>query len=609
MGFRRAAGLAALNILFLSGCGGGSGGGGGSAGLPEPSEPTVSIATHSVAASAGYADYAPLRTVVMTATNVPDDGLYVGVNTTNNGLASIDFNVTSATTADLLLQFRAPVDLDIGTVTDQVTVFVCLDDQCATQVRGSPMTLSATYSVSSPTVATLETPSLSVSGALQDSAAPQGSALITLASPGAIPPTVRTDAGYASISYVSSQQSSPGAVGVTIDFVHPTSLGTGVYSENVAMRVCYDFDCRREVNGSPLILQTTYTVASMEVPEDGVAPLPYLSRTTLSHDVVDAEYSAALDAIVMVSAKPTSSLYVYETATGTERELRLNKAPTAVAVSPDGLAAAVGHDALITIVELTSIGQPDAPAPVLLDLTTEAFDLIFDGRGFVHAFPRADQFVDAHSVEIATNIERLGVGLLRAGTRAKLHPSGDFVYTADNGVSPSDIAKFDIRAGIAEALYDSPYHGDYEMCGDLWLKQDGSVIYTKCGNTFRTSTTRSEDMLYNGGLQLSASQTYGYQIDSLSQAEATHELMLLEADWYQCNVVGYRCYTHLGLYESEFLNRTAVYSLAPIAAGGSTYSQRGLFVFHSADGLHRYMISRLFGFSGDDQPYYLTVIQ
>jgi hypothetical protein len=463
--------------------------------------------------------------------------------------------------------------------------------------------------VSSPTVATLAAPSLSVSGVLQDSFAPQGSALITLASPGAIPPTVRIDASYASISYVSSQQSSPGALGVTVNFLHPANLGVGVYSENVALQVCYDFTCRREVNGSPLILQTTYTVASVEPPEEGVEPLTYLSRTTLSHDVVDAEYSAALDAIVMVSAKPTSSLYLYDTATGTERELQLSKVPTAVAISPDGQSAAVGHDALITVVELTSIGQSGAPAPVLLNLTTEAFDLIFDARGFVHAFPRTDQWVDAHSVEIATNIERLGTGTLRAGTHAKLHPSGDFVYTADNGLSPSDIAKFDIRAGIAAGLYDSPYHGDYEMCGDLWLKQDGSVIYTKCGNTFRTSTTRSEDMVYNGRLQLSASQSYGYQIDSLSQSEATHEIMLLEADWYQCNVANYRCYTHLGLYESEFLNRTAVYSLAPIAAGSSTYSQRGLFVFHSADGEHRYMLSRLFAFSGNDQPYYLTVIQ
>jgi hypothetical protein len=601
----RHAALAALSLLFLSACGGG---GGGSNNRVVATQPSVSIASRSVSESASYADYAPVRTIALTAANVPDEGLYVGMDWSSNGLASVDLNATSATTADLLLQFREPVDVQLGTVMDQVTIYVCLDDQCARQVQGSPITVSTSYSVSSPTVATLTTPSVSVTSAVQDTAAPQGAAFISLASPGEIPPTVRIDAAYASINLVSSTQSSPGNIAVRIDFQHPSSLGEGVYNENVALRVCYDAICRREVHGSPLTLQTTYNVGSVVPPEQDVELLTYLSRTTLSHDVVDAEYSAPLDAIVMVSAKPTSSLYVYDTATGLEREQRLNRVPTSIAVSPDGHAAAVGHDALITVVQLDSIGQPGAPAPVLLNISTEAFDLIFDGRGFVHAFPRADQWVEAHSVEITTNSERLGTGLLRAGSHAKLHPSGDFVYTADNGLSPSDIAKFDIRTGIAAALYDSPYHGDYEMCGNLWLNQDGSVIYTKCGNTFRTSTTASQDMLYNGRLQLSSSQSYGYQIDSLSQSDASGEIMLLEADWYQCNVAKFQCYTHLALYESDFLNRTAVYSLEPIGAG-NMYSQRGLFVFHSADGQHRYMISSLFAFPGPDQPYYLTVVR
>lgn len=567
------------------------------------------MATRSVTASASYADYGPMRTLAVTAANVPDDGLYVGVDSTNNGIASVDFQATSDTTASLILQFRSPVDLAVGTVTDQVTVYVCLDDQCAKQARGSPMTLSASYTVSSPMVAALTSTSVSVTGAVQDLSAPQGSALINLSSTGEIPPTVRINSGYASIDGVFSLGGAPGSVGVQINFRHPANMGVGVYSENVALRVCYDFDCRREVNGSPLTLQTTYTVASVVSPEDGLQPLPYLSRTTLSHDVVDAEYSRALDAIVMVSTKPTNSLYLHDTTTGTERELRLNRTPTSIGVSPDGLTAAVGHDALITVVDLAGVGQAGAPAPVLLNISTEAFDVILDGRGYVHAFPRVDQWVAPHSVEIATNIEQLGTGLLRAGSHAKLHPSGDFIYTADNGLSPSDIAKFDIRTGVANAMYDSPYHGDHEMCGNLWLKQDGAVIYTKCGNTFRSSTVPNQDMLYNGRLQLSTSQTYGYQIDSLSQVDATKEIMLLEADWYQCNVANVRCYTHLSLYESDFLNRTALYTLAPITIGSNVYSQRGMFVFHSADGLHRYMISGLVGFAGTEQPYYLTMQQ
>ena len=85
MDSRCAAGLAALNLLLLSACGGGGGGSSGSSGPPQPG---VSIATRSVSASAGYADYAPVRTVTLSATNPPDDGLYVAVEASNNGVAS-----------------------------------------------------------------------------------------------------------------------------------------------------------------------------------------------------------------------------------------------------------------------------------------------------------------------------------------------------------------------------------------------------------------------------------------------------------------------------------------------------------------------------------------
>src|SRR4030095_14551802 len=84
MAFQRFAALAALNILVLSACGGGGGGGEAISAAPEAS---VSIATRSVTVSATYADYAPSRSITVTAANVPDTGLYVGVDAGTAGLA------------------------------------------------------------------------------------------------------------------------------------------------------------------------------------------------------------------------------------------------------------------------------------------------------------------------------------------------------------------------------------------------------------------------------------------------------------------------------------------------------------------------------------------
>lgn len=185
---------------------------------------------------------------------------------------------------------------------------------------------------------------------------------------------------------------------------------------------------------------------------------------------------------------------------------------------------------------------------------------------------------------------------------------GDYLYTADNGLSPSDIAKWDIRAGIAQGLYDSPYHGDYGMCGNVWIKEDGATLYTRCGNTFRSSTVQAQDMTYTGRLTLS-SATYGYQIESLSQSDAVDEIALVESEFYDCNIGNSaECYTHLALYESDFLNRTALYAIPPITVQGTAYGQRGLFVFHTADGTGKVMISRLHGMPNPAAEYHLTRI-
>ena len=295
-------------------------------------------------------------------------------------------------------------------------------------------------------------------------------------------------------------------------------------------------------------------------------------------------------------------------ATQTERELVVNKAPMSVSVSPDGSRAAVGHDALVSIVDLAQL-RIGTTTPVILNTSTAAFDIVLDGRGFVHVFPETDQWVKVHSIEIATNTETQSSGnQIYDSEHGRLHPSGNFIYGANNGLSPSDIEKFDLAGGVASYLYDSPYHGDYGMCGDLSFKDDGSTVYTRCGNTFRTSTTKAQDMVYSGKLQLSSAQYYSYWITSLSQTSATKEIALIETDNSCTFGDPTLCYSHLALYESDFLNRQSVNSLGLVAVAGTSYAQRGLFVFHSSDGKHRYMISRLLEMPNPATEYYVTVL-
>jgi len=605
--------LLALAAL-LHACGGG-GGGGGAQGPGNPpgggsgTRVTVSATSASVAATPGQAT--PVSTFTLNVSNPPATGLFVEGQYSANGIDTVDFFSNAATQATLTVNYRSPGSLQNSTYTDTIQLRICTEQPCVTQISGSPITITTTYVVSGTgtSTASISRTSIQVVASSNETTMRTETVQVNLV-PAAMTPA------YLSISHTSNAiaevvvRSSSGTFAeADIRFWPGQNLNSGAYNDTVNILVCYDPSCVRQVTGGPFTVSTTFSVGT--APEPGVAPLVVSSRVALPHNVIDAEFSKALGKIVMVGNYPANALYVYDVANGTEQQQPLNRIPTAVSISPDGMTAAVGHDALITVVDLATVGQPGAPAPVILNVSADVFDIVLDGNGYVHALPRIDQWVNVHTVHIATNTETLSTGpSLRAGSHGRLHPAGEYIYAANNGVSPDDIEKWDIRQGTAVYAYDSPYHGDYGMCGSLWFNEPGTTIYTACGNTFRSNEVQALDMVYAGRLQLSPSSTYGWRILSLSQSAALAEIALIEQEWYPCvGVPGSSpCYVHLAFYESDFLNRLSVYSLGPVSVNNVAYAQRGLFVFHDAVGTNKYLVSRLHGMPNPDAEYYLSVV-
>jgi len=600
--------LAAL----LQACGGGSG---AQPNIVEPppagSPPRVTLNTQSISVSATPGDIAPLRLVVLTVTNPPAAGLWVEGQYTASGIETLEFSSTSPTQGSVTIRFRSPGSLQNATYTDNIQLRVCTDQACTTQIAGSPATIETSYIVSGAgtTTGILDRDSITIAADTNEQNPRTETARITLTPPPAAFVQVQITSASSAIREVRYWSLEGTNFNVDVEFHAGRDVGPGTYTGAVTVTICYDSSCVRQVQGSPFTIQTTMTVG--EGPEPGVAPLEVASRLALPHNVIDAEFSKALNRIAMVATYPENALYVYDVASGTERQQPLVRAPTSVSISPDGLTAAVGHDALITVIDLATIGEPGAPSPVHLDVTTQVGDLILDGNGYVHALRSGSTWSEIHSVQIATNTEQLNTGrAIYAGARGRLHPSGDYLYTADNGQFPSDIEKWDIRSGRAEWLYDSPYHGDHEMCGNLWFNEAGSTIFTACGNTFRSSTTQAQDMSYSGALELSVRDFNRFMIRSLSQSVALDEIVLVEYDAVACavSIDSRPCYQHLVFYESEFFNRLALYSLAPVTVDGTAYGQRGLFVFHDAVNTNKYLISMLSRMADPAAEYYLSVV-
>lgn len=405
---------------------------------------------------------------------------------------------------------------------------------------------------------------------------------------------------------------------VRVNFRDGASVAPGVHEATLTVLTCYDAYCTRHVQGSPAKVSLIYTSTAAPAPpspgataepEAGIASLEPLSRVALTHDVVDAEFSAALNAVVTVSSKPVAALHVHDLATGHERSVALSRPPTAVSVGPDGYYAVVGHDALLTYVDLRMVGVTGAEAPKEIPVSSRVFDVVLAGNGYAYAFPFTSQWVRLHSVEIAAGTETVGTQLIWERTRARLQPGSDAIYGAENGLLPDDIEKFSIKDGPAINVYDSRYHGDYPFCGNLWFNADGSRIYTACGTLLTTAAVQADDMLYAGRLVFSpvANEHFVRAVEA-SVNPATGAVLFLTEPNNGCDraVSPNLCWTRVEEFASGALTPRLLYSLPPIEVAGTRYPQRGLFVFHSDGGSTRVLISRAAGSPLAGQEYYLS---
>lgn len=298
------------------------------------------------------------------------------------------------------------------------------------------------------------------------------------------------------------------------------------------------------------------------------------TKWLLDAPLTDAEYDRAHDRIVAVGGGSSPRLFVLDPVARSMSSVVLPLDAACVSIRPDGLFAAAGHNGLVSYVNLTSMAVERTYAT-----TTDAIDVVLPSNGWVYAFPRTDQWELIRCVNLTTGVETLNTGRqIYARTLAKLHPSGDYIYGANNGLSPSDFEKYDIRSGTAIYMYDSPYHGDYAFSGDLWFTDNGDRIFARSGNVFRSSTTQGQDMTYNGNLAGAPI------VQWVEHSTAASRIFCLLADSFQGAAP-----PELRVYDPAFLAFRGTKSLPPFlvpngSGGGTLYNSGGHFAFVNAAG-------------------------
>lgn len=314
-------------------------------------------------------------------------------------------------------------------------------------------------------------------------------------------------------------------------------------------------------------------------------------KMSVNGDVIDAEYSKTKNKLVFVTSNP-SKVCVFSSGAESIESISLSYVPTCVSLSSDGETAVVGHDGHISYINLQTNTIIDS-YPVSCD----AIDIVLANNKWAYVFPRENQWesIRCINMNLSNNNEILGNGYqIYAGTKGRLHPSGKYIYGADNGLSPSDIEKYNIQNGAAVNLYDSPYHGDYPMSGNLWFSEDGNRIFTRGKTVLKVSEIQTQDMVYNGKIN---SESFT-NIEWLDHSNIKSNLYVIGSSgysWISPNRLPY-----IYIYNSTNLSYKSKLDLEKFLVpdnigGGSFYDAIPHFVFSNSSGNSLFVMTKADG--------------
>jgi uncharacterized protein (TIGR03437 family) len=313
-----------------------------------------------------------------------------------------------------------------------------------------------------------------------------------------------------------------------------------------------------------------------------LAALAPAATNALPYRPVAAEYSSALERIVMVSANP-NTLHIYDPVSQADTAVSLTKAPLSLSISPDGLNAAVGHDSLISYVNLSAatVGRTYAVSVVAKRVVLAA--------SWIYVMP--DYSGGSVSVNMVTGTVTDNFPPVIYGSGGRLNPQVNAIYGTRDGISPNDVQRYEISTGPITNQSDSPYHGDFSICGPIWFSPDGRRIYTGCATVFLASTDKSVDMYYAASLPGITS------VGAFSESATAHKIALVhkdESSSYQTVIKD----NYVALLDSAYLTLAAKFTLPNFIVNGNSYRPHGKWVFFSNAGDRLYVIMQADAGSG-----------
>jgi hypothetical protein len=332
--------------------------------------------------------------------------------------------------------------------------------------------------------------------------------------------------------------------------------------------------CRSIIRGSSTLLAFVLAWASALTAQ--TRPLPY--------NPVTAEYSNALDRIIFISANP-NQLHIFDPVNNSDSAVNLPKPPLSLSVSLDGMYAAVGHDALISYVNL----QTAALEKTLASSSTVTSLVLGNDYVYILTYQSGTQWV-----QISTGAT--GSYGIYNGTAGRLHPSGTALYTSDNGLSVDQLEDLDVSTGPVTGANAGPYFGDYPVCGGVWFSPDGSRVYVGCAMAYQANP-QDATLSANSSAPVLDTKADGLywtpfagtsQIRSLTESATLGRIAVIPPN--QGSITPPVKDNQVLLYDSAYIEPAGVFQLPNFEINGKSYPAHGQQVFYNQASTALYVV-------------------
>lgn len=582
--------------LLLAACGGGGSGGTGSV----DSAPAFTVSPGSFEVSVTPADPQPQGQLTVTLLRELPTTQWIIFRSSNRGLIALSHQ-QQGNAVTFVFAYRPPLEVADGRYEDDIRISVCNDQDCTQHAPGSPVVVRSVYTVTSPGAVATTTTSVAATATMADSAGAVASVGLDVTGLPEDSVWLRAISTTGKVAQVSAPQTFEQSASVDLEFERPDRIGFGTFHGEVLIDVCYDQSCTRHLQGSPIRVATTYDV---DLVETGFDVLPLSGRVELGHDVVDAEFDAATNAVIMVSRLPANALHIYRPETGATFAVALPGTPTSLTLTTDGAHAAIGFETGVGRVSLADV-VAGGTAVDFVATTTPVGDVAFDATGRVHVMSLLPAVERLRSVDFGTVVETVGTESVSGPVRGRRRPGTATLYVATGAP-----VRYDISTAIATATVTPPYTGSNDTCGDAWFDEAGTLLFTRCGVTFGLDDVPADDLEVVGTLERTDGPFGGFRFGSVSSSAARNEIASVETDAFHCGPGGdvHYCHSHVRFYDRVTLATTARFVVPLLRIDGDLTGHVAPFLFHSTDGSKRYLISRLNRGDPDERAWYFWIV-